>query len=202
MSTTCDTLLSSDIIQNCTEPMVKGVEMTGVIINRADIDFSAITYDTDDTHIIKALPLKTGKKGYKVVQPSKNPFNDTQSSMEEGTYANTFSHELHLVILDSGYNVAQAVEDLANGEYVVVLENKHKNSKDATKPGNSAFQIYGLEQGMTASEMTSEKYSEDTNGGWAVTMTETGSPYAAQYLWTTSYAASKALFDSLTDVAE
>lgn len=198
--TNCDYLLSKDIKQNCTEPLLKGVEVRGALINKVDIAIGAIVFDaTDPTHIIKTLPLSAGKRAYDVIQPAKNPFAGTKSDMEEGTYLNTMSHESQIVILDSGPDVANQIDALMNGEFVLILENKAKNMQSA-KPGVSAFQIFGYHQGMRASAIASEKWSDDTRSGWLVTLKETQAPVSALYLYDTSYATTKAAFESLVVV--
>lgn len=43
-----------------------GLEQEGVIMNRADVDFGAVTFNATRKNVIETLALKTGKKGYKV----------------------------------------------------------------------------------------------------------------------------------------
>ena len=96
-------------------------------------------------------------------------------------------------MFDNGPEVANKVIDpLANGEFVVVAENRHKGTL-----GASAFQVYGLKQGLRASAGSNDKYAEETNGGWLVTLTESRAPDSALFLGGASYSAVKALFDSL-----
>ena len=150
----CDYLLSKDIKPNCDEPLVKGVEKRGVLINRADIEFGSIIRDpTDPKHIITTLPLTAGKRGYEVIQSGKTPFNGAKTDMEEGTYGNTFAHEVPVIVLDNGPEIAAQVDNLANGDYVLIIENR---SKGLMREGDSAFQIYGFHQGLRASAIASE----------------------------------------------
>ena len=195
----CDYLLSRDIKPNCEEPLVKGIEKRGVLINRADIALGAVIRDAaDPKHVITTLPLNAGKRGFEVIQPGKTPFSGTKTDMEEGTYGNTFAHEAPIVILDNGPEVAAQVDDLANGDYVLIIENI---SKGMMRDGNSAFQIYGFHQGLRASAGTSEKWSDETRSGWSVTLKETQAPVSALYLHDTSYAKTKAAFESLMAIA-
>ena len=63
----CDSLLANDIQGfDCDNPMIKGVENIGVLINRSDINLASVTKDAA-THEITALPLASGKKGYQIV---------------------------------------------------------------------------------------------------------------------------------------
>lgn len=50
---------------------------------------------------------------------------------------------------------------------------------------------------MTASEITNEKYSEDTDGGWAVTLVEENAPSSGIFLFKDSIKATRTLLDSL-----
>ena len=79
MGTLCQSLIQADIQSNCANPLVRGMESDGIIINRSDIDFSATVFDNTDANIIKTLVLKTGKKGYQVQQDGSTPFIATPS---------------------------------------------------------------------------------------------------------------------------
>lgn len=194
----CKYLLSQDIAYDCKDPIVGGVEPNGVIINRDDIDFANVKFDDNNPNIITDLPLKN--KGYKILQGGKTPFTGTNTAFVEGTYVNTFTHQVSLVVLDNGADVAKNIIDgLANGEFVIVLENNYKGlNKGDGKKGSAAFQIYGYFQGLHATEISNDKYSEDTDGGWLVTLEETKSPKSGMFLFKTDYEGSKAAFDALT----
>lgn len=194
----CDYLVQKDIEVNCTDPLVQGVEAEGVIINRQDIDFSAVTYDTTKANIIKTIALKTGKKGYRVVQGGNSPFTGTKTELTTGTYRNTFTNTVSLVVLDNDPDVCKDIIDgLANGSFVVILENKYKGL-NKENPGEGAFQVYGWAQGLMASEITNEKYSEDTDGGWLVNLQEAKAPRAGMFMFTTDYETTKTAVDTLT----
>ena len=166
MATTCDYLLDATIKGiDCANPLVKGVENIGKIINRADINLDGVEYDASNINTISATPLKNDKVAYDIIQPSKTPFSGTQTEMVEGTYQNTFTHTLSFVILNHGNNIAKVIDELANGEFVVILKNKKVES-------GSPYQIYGIDGGLTASAMVRELYNDDTLAGWQVTMTE------------------------------
>ena len=158
----CDYLISADIAGfDCANPIVKGAKQEGLLINRADIDFSGVTYDSANPFLVTALPLLAGKTAYKVTQSGKTPFTGTQQEMAEGTYQNTVTNTIQFVILNQGTTTAEQVFALMNGEFVVVLQNN-----------NGTYQVYGLEVGLHASAMVRELYNDDTLSGWLVTMTE------------------------------
>ena len=128
-----------------------------------------------------------------MVVPGKTPFTGTQVALTTGTYLNKFTKTAAIVVLDSGPDVAENVIDqLANGRFVFIFENKYQG-----KDNKNTFEIYGLEQGLVASEMTNEKYSEDTNGGWAVTLVEENAVSSGIFLFNESITATRAALKSL-----
>lgn len=194
----CNFLIKRDIERNCSDPLTKGVEREGIIINRDDIDFGAVKYKEGSANVIEALPLKAGKRGFRIKQASSKPFNGTKSTMEVGTNINTVSHEVAIVILDSGADVASGIVDgLLNGDFVVILENKYKGLQ-GNDPGSAAFQVYGFHQGAKMASGEADKYSEDTESGWSVVLKEEKAPVSAMYLYAGSYSATKTLIDTLT----
>lgn len=199
----CDYMIKQGISPSCDDPIVQGVEQRGIIINRDDIDFSATTFNSTRKNVIETIALKPTKKAYEVVVLGSTPFTGTNTALAAGTYRNTFTHTVSLVILDNGPDVCENVIDgLANGEFVVILENKFKGLQKEENPGDPAFQVYGWYQGLRASEMTNEKYSEDTDGGWAVSLQETRAPKSGVFLFKTDYETTAAAVESLVSGGE
>lgn len=195
MATTqsCDFKLAADLSADCANASVGGMKNHGVIINFDDIDFDALVRDESNRFLIKTLALKTGKKAHRVYVPGKTPFTGTNTALATGNYRNKFNRTVNLVILDNGPEVVRdIINPLANGKFVVVLENKF-----AGKNGKNSFQIYGLEQGLSATALGDDKYSEDTDGGWSATMEETGAPSPALYLFNDSAATTRTALESL-----
>lgn len=194
----CDYMIKQGISPSCDDPIVQGVEQRGIIINRDDIDFSATTFNSTRKNVIETIALKSTKKAYEVIVLGSAPFTGTNTALAAGTYRNTFTNTVSLVILDNGPDVCENVIDgLANGEFVVILENKFKGLQKEENPGDPAFQVYGWYQGLRASEMTNEKYSEDTDGGWAVSLQETRAPKSGVFLFKTDYETTAAAVESL-----
>lgn len=197
--TICDNAIKKDIAPSCDDPIVPGVEQEGVIINRADIDFATVAFNATRKNVVEMLALKTGKKAYKVIVTGANPFTGTNTALVAGTYRNTFTNTVNMVVLANDPDVCNDIIDgLANGEFVVILENKAKGLLKDTNPGDSAFQIYGYYQGLKASEINNDKYSEETEGGWAISLQESKAPKSALFLYKTSYVITKATVDTLT----
>lgn len=203
MSGICDYAIKRDIVASCDDPIVPGMEQEGVIMNRKYIDFSTVAFNTTRKNVIETLALKSGKKAYKVVVSGSTPFTGTNTALATGTYRNTFTNTVNMVILANDPDVcADIIDGLANGEYVVILENKAKNLQKEENPGDSAFQIYGYYQGLKAVEISNDKYSEETEGGWSVSLQETKVPKSALFYFKTDYETTKADFDTLTSAAD
>nr|DAU07637.1 MAG TPA: hypothetical protein [Caudoviricetes sp.] len=201
MSGVCDNLIKKDIAPSCDDPIVPGIEQEGVIANRSDVDFSATTFNSTRKNVIETFAMKSGKKAYKVVVYGGTPFTGTNVALATGTYRNTFTNTVNMVVLANDPDVCgDIIDGLANGEFVVVLENKSKGLQKETNPGDSAFQVYGYYQGLKAAEISNDKYSEDTDGGWSISLTETKVPKSALFLYKTSYETTKAAVDALTSV--
>ena len=177
----CETIISKDIAFECDELVNRGFEADGVIINRSDVDFSATVFDETNKNIIKTLVLKTGKKGYQVQQYGNTPFTGTNSALVVGTYVNTWTHQVVLAVLSNTPDVAASIIDgLANGTFVVILRNRTKGAD-----GKAEYQVYGYAQGLKASAGENDRYSEDYEGGWLITLEETAAPKSAMFLFDT-----------------
>lgn len=189
----CETLIAKDIAFDCDEMSVKGLEADGIIINRNDVDFSKTEFDNDAKNIIRQMVLKSGKKGYEVVQMGNTPFTGTTSTLAVGTYRNTWTHEIPIAVLANDPEVCEKIIDgLANGTFILVLRNKAKGSQ-----GKGEYQIFGFYQGLVASAGTNEKYSDETEGGWLMTLQETNAPKSALFLFDTDSEATQARYNAL-----
>lgn len=192
MSGICESLLKQDIAVNCDNPLVKGLEPDGLIINRSHIDFSKTVFGATK-NVIQTLVLKSGMKGYSIASMGSTPFTGTKISMVKGTYKNKWDSEVPIVVFDNGPEVCEnIIEGLANGSFVVILKNKHKGTD-----GNAEYQVYGYYQGLSAETQENDKYSEDTDGGWLVTLKETGSPKAAMFYFNTDTETTETQFETL-----
>lgn len=198
----CEKLVSQNIEPNCTDPIITGVEAIGVIINRADIDWANVVYNGTRKNVIESLPLKVGKKGYTISIPSNKPFAGTDTNIVAGTNSNKFTSNVGFVVLNNDPDVsANIIDGLANGEFVVAIQNKYNNVSKAVTPSDSVHELYGISKGLKATTLANEKYSSDTDGGWNVILTEAEHPKSAIWLYDTDYATTAAAFEALTDVA-
>lgn len=193
MSEACDYKLAQNIGASCDNPQVQGLKNKGYLMNYDDIDFDSVKRNEANSLIIEDLTLLSGKKAYSAYVPGKTPYTGTKAELATGTYSNKFNKTASIVVLDSGPDVAKnIINNLANGKFVFIMENKYQGDDK-----KNTFEIYGFEQGLVASEITNEKYSEDTDGGWAVTLIEENAPSSGIFLFKESIKATRAALESL-----
>lgn len=192
METRCNFSIDKDILYNCDTPVTTGVGNIGYIYNYYDVDRDTIEKEEQNPQILTSFPLVKGKKGYKIFIPGKTPFTGTTTSLAEGTYRNGFTKTVNIVILDAGPDVVNdIINPLANGLFIVVLENKFQGTDK-----KNTFQVFGLELGLAASAIESDKYSEDTQGGTSVTLTETNAPTFAHFIFNESVTATRQMLEA------
>lgn len=188
-------MIKQAILADCENPIIRGLEPDGVLINRSHVDFSQCVVSGN---VISSLVLKDYYHGYPVYQMGSTPFTGTKSSMVGGTYRNRFTHEVAIAIPDNGPDVNDKIIDgLANGTFIAILRNRHKGSD-----GKSEYQVYGYYQGLVATAIENDKYSEDLDGGWLVTLQEANAPKSAMFFFSTSAAATAAAYASLTETVQ
>lgn len=194
MTKLCETIIKNDISFDCNNLSVRGLEPDGKIINRSDIDFSKTEFDDTHKNIIKQLVLKSGKKAYDIVQMGSTPFTGVSSTLNIGTYHNTWNHSIPIAVLSNTPEVCDEIIDgLANGSFVVILRNKNKGTD-----GSAEYQVYGYANGLVASAGTNEKYSEETDGGWLMTLQETAATKSAMFYWNTDAETTAKAYESLS----
>lgn len=197
MAQLCEALISADIAFDCDAMSVRGLESDGLIINREDIDFAASTIDSTNGNIVKTLVLKSGKKAYEVAQLGNTPFTGLVSNLNVGTYRNTWTHDIPIAVLANDPTACNKIIDaLTNGNFVLILKNKNKGAN-----GDGEYQIFGYHQGCRASAGTNDKYSEDTEGGWLITLQEQNAPKSGMFLWNTDATTTAAQYESLKSAA-
>lgn len=187
----CQALIDANIEPTC-EDLASGYEKTGVIINREDIDFATSVFSATDPNTLTALTLKSGKKGFKIVDVSLNPFTGSTNKGVAGTYTNSFTKEVHFRTPSDTPEVAKVIDELTNGEFVVVLQKKQKNG------GKSEFEIVGFENGCRADagNITNEPASDDGDG-WSVVVTEKAARKSKIFLFNTDAATTEAAVAAL-----
>lgn len=193
MAGLCDKLIANDINIACDAMSIKGMEADGLIINRADIDFASTVFNSQNPSIIETLVLKTGKKAYEVQQMGQTPFTGLVSNLNVGTYRNTWTHDIPIAVLANDPDVTENIIDpLSNGSFVLILKNKSKGTN-----GSGEYEVFGYYQGCVASAGTNERYSDDTEGGFLITLQEANTPKSGVFYFKTDSTTTAAQYESL-----
>lgn len=191
MANLCEKTLKACITADCNNPIFSGIDGEAYIFNKKEI--ASFSFETDEDqlgengnpNIITAINMEThtvgnsqvAYTGFRVQQFGKTPYTGTMSTLVEGNVMNKFNSEVHIVVPDNSPTAAKLIDDLKDGKFVVVLKNEYDGSDK-----RGSYQVYGAKKGLVATAVENDKYSEDTDGGWAVTLTEEGSPVSALFL--------------------
>ena len=190
----CDKLITQGLNGSCGTPvLIAGLEDVAVIINRDDIDLSGVDFSTTP-HGPMTLTMKATKKGFKVTQLM-DSFKGTMTELEKGRFRAKFKNKFACILFDKLGGVTpttQLLSQLSNGKFVIVYENKTKNTA-----GDINYEIMGLYRGMRVSKMTRDIYDEETDGAWLIEFEEVGTPEPPITFYATSLATTKAAFDAL-----
>jgi hypothetical protein len=190
----CDKLIAQGVNASCGTPvLIAGLEDDAIIINRDDIDFAAVDFSTVP-HGPMTLTMKTLKKGFKVKQLN-DSFKGTGTELEKGRFKAKFKNKFSCVLFDKlggATPTAALINQIANGRFVVVYENKTKNIL-----GDINYEIMGLYKGLRAAAMKTDKYDEELEGAWTIELEESGVPEPPVTFWITSTSATKAAFEAL-----
>ena len=188
---TCINSIGKGILNDCTEVLGKGLEQDAYIVDRAFIDYPSCT-QTDN--IVSAIALLTGKQAYKVHTRRVDPFTGAKDSGKQTNFGTSIERSFPLVIEGRNPDNAKLIDQLRDGKYVIIAEKTPKSTSIAT---DKAFIVYGWEQGLTFSTSEHDPYSDDSNGGWVVTMTEKDAPSTMIFYASTDYETSKAALEAL-----
>lgn len=139
----CDGLLTSDILFDCDNAMVGGIEVDVLIFNHKDIDKAACTFDATNKTVLTNFALKAGKTGYLfqgVKQVNSLKFELVPKEAGTDKYKHTFAGT---ILNFSADNKARLLELSDSGQVAVMVELKWKGAGD-----EDAFQLGGYSTGM------------------------------------------------------
>jgi hypothetical protein len=188
----CEGLITADILFDCANPSVGGLETDVLIINADDINIATTTIDSVNKIKMTNLALKTGKTGF-LLQGVKQ-INGTNYELVKKEFGpDKFKHVFSGVILNaSALNKLQATQLSEGGKYVIVVEQKWKGASNA-----DAFQVYGYKSGLELMTMTSSSKENDGTISFTLESTEGyEEPTLPLTLLETDYATTKTAFDA------
>lgn len=157
----CGTI-TKGITTSCSTKPVGGLEVDIYMANRADI--ASVTKNVTNDLIVEGITMVATKKFYKFSGLKQS--NKASAKMFKGPYFNSWDHGADLIIFSNTADTkANIIEQLANGDVVLVINNKWKGTN-----GEQALEMLGYEVGLTG--VTVERVSDDadTQGAWKVTL--------------------------------
>lgn len=183
---TCQTSLSGNILNDCTEVIGAGVRNTAWII-----PLSAIATVARTGNIVSALTLKEGAKAFSAFMPGSTPFTGTNTSGDGDASLISYNKVVSMMLYANTPNNSENIKALCDNPHAVVLELK---SQDPTQ--SAGFVVIGLEQGAYGANPSWNIY--ENKGAWTIEMTETGAPTPQVFFWSGEDAATtRAALNSL-----
>lgn len=188
----CGGLLDGDILFDCDNQPIGGIEVNVVLINREHLDRSAITYDGANKILMTNLQLLSGNVGL-ALNGVKQINGLSAELVKKETSIDAFKHIFSGMVLNFSAANKLQLQQLSEGASIVaVVELKWKGA------GNTeAFQVAGIDAGLELNVLT---WNTNENDG-AVTFELSSvdgyeEPKIISTLLETDYATTKAAFDA------
>jgi hypothetical protein len=189
MAGLCDGQMTADILNNCNDAVIGGIEVDVLIFNNNDIKKQSTTFDPLNNLKVTNFELKTGKTGY-LLQGVKQ-INVLKSELVKKERSNDrYKHMFEFVVLNPTVANRKVLHDMNNGDYTVIVESKYKGLTS-----QEAFLIGGYDAGMQI--QTTTWSSNENDGNISVTMGSIDGneePKPILTLLETDYATTKTLF--------
>ncbi|WP_202390746.1 hypothetical protein [Flavobacterium sp. Sd200] len=188
----CTGLLTNDILFDCANAPVGGIEQNVVLINKEDIDITATTVSTANKLQITNLQLKPGKKGFKLTGVKQSNGKAWELVKKENA-PDKFKHTFSGVIFTPSLENKEQADNLSQGgKYVVAIEQVWKGQGNA-----DAFEVLGYNSGLELTTMTNSSKENDNMIMFELASAdgfeETSMP---KTLLHTDYATTKTVFDA------
>lgn len=192
MPVDCTGSLTADIIFDCINAPVGGIEQNVLLVKKEDINITSITTDEDNDLIVASLELNTGAHAYSLTGVKQSNGKAWELVKKENA-PDKFKHTFSGVIFNPSADNKQQAAALAKGsKYVVLVEQvwKGAGSKDA-------FEILGLSSGLEIATMTNSSKENDNMIMFELSSAD-GFEEATmpKNFLDGTYAATKALFDN------
>jgi hypothetical protein len=197
MPTDCTGHLTANIIFDCANAPVGGIEQNVVLINKDDIDVTSITTDVANGLVVTALELIGSAHGYRLTGVKQSNGKAWELVKKENA-PDKFKHTFSGVIFNPSAENKQQATALAKGsKYVAIIEQvwKGEDSKDA-------FEILGLTSGLEIATMTNSSKENDNMIMFELTSADgfEEATMPKNFLLTAGYAATKAAFEDFVVV--
>lgn len=152
----CTGKLTADILFDCANAPVGGIEQNVVLINKEDIDVATTVTDPTNRILLTNLQLKSGKTGY-LLTGVKQANGKAWELVKKENAPDKFKHTFSGVIFSPSAAIKAQADNLSKGaKYVAVVEQvwKGEDSEDA-------FEVLGLTCGLELMTMTNSSKEND-----------------------------------------
>lgn len=186
----CDGLITSDILFDCDNPSIAGLEVNVLLFNRADIDLTAVTFDATNKLLMTNFQLKTGSTGY-LLKGVKQVNSTSFEQVVKETGTDKVNHTFNGLILTPTVDNKLQLQNMKDGgDLVAIVEKKYKGEDNV-----EAFEVLGYNSGL---KLTASTYNSNENDG-AITFALTSEdgyeePNYPYNLLQTDYAATQTAF--------
>lgn len=192
MALNCEDKLSADIVKDCDNKPIGGLEVSAVLINFDDIDKTASTKSGTNDLIITNLATKSATSGFLLEGIKQTNGASFELVKKEDTY-DAFKHLFSGVVLTPSAAAKKSVAEIASGgRYVIVVEKKFKGASQA-----DAFEVLGWDSGLVISTLIWN--SKESDGVIKFELSsEDGyeEPEMTRNVLETDYATTKTAFDA------
>ncbi len=152
----CTGNLTADILFDCANAPVGGIEQNVVLINKDDIDLTNTTVDADNRLKVTNLQLKPGKTGYKLTGV-KQANGKAWELVKKENAPDKFKHTFSGVIMNPNLANKVQADNLSKGaKYLAVIEQVWKGASSA-----DAFEVLGFVSGLELTTMTNNSKEND-----------------------------------------
>jgi len=148
MALNCEEKLAADIIKDCDNKSIGGLEVNVVLINFDDIDKATSTIDAANDLIITNLATLSGTAGFTLEGIKQTNSASFELVKKEDSW-DKYKHLFAGVILTPSATNKKSIANIASGgRYVVVVEKKFKGASQ-----EEAFEVLGWDSGLVISTL-------------------------------------------------
>ena len=152
----CTGNLTADILFDCVNAPIGGIEQNVILIKKEDLHVAATTTDESNRVLVTNLQLKTGKSGF-LLTGVKQSNGKAWELIKKENAPDKFKHTFSGVIFNPSAANKQQADSLSKGaKYVVVIEQVWKGEESA-----DAFEVLGLSSGLELMTMTNNSREND-----------------------------------------
>lgn len=178
---------------DCDNPAVAGLKDQLILINFEDYEDAVITLNGTNPLIIENIVLPSGVVGY--VFDGKRNSNEASYELVPKDFGELFMHKAGFKVFKNDGATKANLEKIAKGRFVAIIENVAKGAS-----GAAAFELLGNDSGLIATVISRNPIDDPTQGAYVINLESSPKSLEAHLpktIFITSYAASKAIVDSL-----